>query len=280
MLMRINRRIAPGPARCYKICAALLDGRSGLEIGGPSAIFSVGGVMPLYAVVGSLDNCNFATRTVWEGRIEEGRTFTFSPYRPPGWQYITEAVDLRAVEDARYDFVLSSHTLEHVANPVKALDEWMRVLKKAGVLVLVLPHKEATFDHRRPVTSLEHLLDDHAADVDERDLTHLPEILELHDLSRDPAAGGREAFVERCHGNPDNRSMHHHVFDTDLAVRLLDLRGWQIREVEPMLPLHIIIVAQKPAAGAHVDNEAFRGADARYRRSSPFAEDRVRPALG
>ena len=47
---------------------------------------------------------------------------------------------------------------------------------------LVVPHKDKTFDHNRPVTSLNHLEEDLDNDVDEDDLTHLPEILELHDL--------------------------------------------------------------------------------------------------
>jgi SAM-dependent methyltransferase len=44
-------------------------------------------------------------------------------------------------EDGKYDFVFSSHCLEHIWLPQKALKEWLRILKPEGFLVLFLPHK-------------------------------------------------------------------------------------------------------------------------------------------
>ena len=40
--------------------------------------------------------------------------------------------------------------------------------------------------------------------VQENDLTHVEEVLELHDLSRDPQAGTKEAFKIRCQKNFEN----------------------------------------------------------------------------
>jgi hypothetical protein len=62
--------------------------------------------------------------------------------------------------------VLSSHCLEHVANPILALREWLRVMTPDGTLVLVLPHKEGTFDHQRPTTTLGHMIDDYEREDD------------------------------------------------------------------------------------------------------------------
>lgn len=45
------------------------------------------------------------------------------------------------VENNRYDFVYSSHTLEHMWFPRKTLKEWLRILKPGGFLILHLPHK-------------------------------------------------------------------------------------------------------------------------------------------
>jgi SAM-dependent methyltransferase len=115
--------------------------KRGIEIGGPSPeIFGP----HIYPAITSLDNVNF--KTTWEGSIQEGNTFVFHPSRPPGRQYIREATALVDIPSASYDFLLSSHTLEHTANPILALREWLRVLKDNGVVVLVLPHKEGTFD--------------------------------------------------------------------------------------------------------------------------------------
>jgi SAM-dependent methyltransferase len=239
------RHFRPLRAKLMATVAPLAANRRALEVGGPSQIFGRGGVLPVYPLVASLDNSNFANQTIWEGTIEEGQTFRFDPAKPAGRAYICEATDLHPVASGSYDLVLSSHTLEHVANPLRALREWMRVLRSGGALVLVLPQREATFDHRRPVTTFEHLLADERADRGENDLTHLPEILELHDLERDPSAGTREQFEERSRRVLEFRALHHHVFDADLVTRMLTHVGFNIAGTEIQPPFHLIAVARK-----------------------------------
>lgn len=242
--------------------------KRGIEIGGPSPeVFGP----HIYPMVRSLDNVNFSSKTTWEGSIQEGNTFVFHPSRAPGRQYILEATALVGLTTASYDFLLSSHTLEHTANPILALREWLRVLQDNGVIVLVLPHKDGTFDWRRPTTTLDHLKDDFDRGVDEHDLTHLPEILELHDLSRDPLAGDLENFKGRSLNNFENRCLHHHTFTAPSAVALLNHVGVQIISVETFLPQNIIIVAIKSQSA---DNGSFLDLSARCYRQSPFQSDR------
>jgi SAM-dependent methyltransferase len=231
-------------------------GRRGLEVGGPSAIFR--DLLPVYRCVASLDNVNFASATVWEGTIEAGDTFVYDPRRPPGRQYLAEAGDLAAIADGTYGVVLSSHTLEHTANPLATLAEWRRVLRGDGALVLVLPQKQGTFDHRRPVTTMRHLLEDEARGTTEDDLTHLPEILELHDLERDPPAGTPEEFEARSRDNAANRCLHHHVFDEELAVAAVEHAGFRVRAVDMLPPYHIVVVATstRPSSGADAEPPA------------------------
>lgn len=206
-------RLRMGRLRNHRAYQRELRGKAGLEIGGPSQVFRH--ALPVYTVVGSLDGVNFSTNTMWEGQLAAGGRFEYLPGRA-GVQRVAEATDLRDIATGSYQFVLSSNCLEHVANPLKALREWMRVIEPGGLLLLVLPNQVANFDHRRPVTLFEHLLDDERRDVGEDDLTHLPEILSLHDLDRDPGAGGRENFVRRSHDNLKHRGLHHHVFDPAL----------------------------------------------------------------
>lgn len=220
-------------------------GKSGIEIGGPSQAFSRKGVFPVYPMVGNLDNCNFRADTVWEKSLQQGKTFLFDPGKPAGRQYLAESTALAELPSGAYDFVLSSHMLEHTANPIQALLEWKRLLVDEGVLVLVLPDKRHTFDHRRPVTTLMHLVDDFKAGMAEDDLTHLPEILALHDLGRDPDAGDVEAFRARSLRNVENRCLHHHVFDTQLAAALVGHVGLKVHAVEEIGPHHILLLAQK-----------------------------------
>jgi SAM-dependent methyltransferase len=269
------RRIVSPRLRCYQACQPLLHDKIGLEIGGPSPVFGRRGLLPVYPIVARLDNCNFSNQTIWEGAIREGATFHYDKRRTPGNQYITEAADLKSIPSESYDFVLSSHTLEHIANPLLALSEWKRVLKEDGILVLVVPHKDGTFDHRRPVTKLEHLLQDFERRTTEADLTHLPEILRLHDLALDPGAGDSPSFKRRSEGNLENRCLHHHVFDTQLAVEVVHHMGLQIHAAEAVLPYHIFIVAQRVMEGRQPQNEQYAGGEAEYRRHSPFSSDRL-----
>ena len=225
-------------------------GKSGIEIGGPSPAFSRRGVFPVYPLVGNLDNCNFGANTVWEGALQQGKTFVFDPARPAGQQYLAETTALGELPSAAYDFVLSSHMLEHTANPMLALLEWKRLLVDGGTLVLLLPDRRHTFDHRRPVTTLEHLIDDFKAEMGEDDLTHLPEILALHDLERDPDAGDMASFKARSLRNVENRCLHHHVFDVRLARELVEYAGLKVHAVEEHGPHHILLLAQNEASHA------------------------------
>lgn len=252
-----------------------LRGKSGIEIGGPSQVFASKGIFPVYSIAGHLDNCNFGSVTVWEGHIDEGYTFEFDRRKPKGQQFIAEATDMKAISSGSYDFVLSSHVLEHTANPILALMEWIRVLKDDGVLVLILPHKDGTFDHRRPVTTLSHMQEDYDAGVGEDDMTHLPEILALHDFNLDPQAGGMENFKKRSLRNFENRCLHHHVFDTKSAVELVDHMGLQLVGIEPVYPMHVVIVAKKNGQGDGVNNQSIMTALSNILRRSPFQSDKA-----
>jgi len=253
-----------------------LKEKIGLEIGGPSSIFNDDGILPIYSVVKRLDGCNFSENTVWEGHIQSGETYRYHCGRKNGHQFICDAVNLKMIQDESYDFVLASHVIEHIANPIKALLEWRRVLKEGGVLLLVVPHKDGTFDHNRQATTLQHLIHDFENDVKEDDLTHIEEILQLHDLSMDPAAGTPDEFKKRSMNNFNNRCLHHHVFDTMFAIEILNYCQFKILNLKTILPFHIIILGEKTKLQRKetVDNSLFLAMNAKWRKYSPFASDR------
>ncbi|MDP3761738.1 MAG: methyltransferase domain-containing protein [Ramlibacter sp.] len=259
---------------------AQLFAGTGLEVGGPSGLFAVEGYAPVYAHAGRLDNVNFAHQTRWEGVIHAGDSFTFRAGCAPGTQYLREATDLQAIGDGTYDFLISSHMLEHCANPMKALREWQRVMRPDGTLILVLPHKDGTFDWRRPVTPLRHMIEDDERDVGEDDRTHFDEVLRLHDLKRDIFQPSAEAFRTWVEGNTVNRGLHHHVFDSHSAARLVDHAGFEILCVEPAETESIFVFARKPQRGHVPRNEDFTSLRAPFLKASPFPSDRRRARSG
>jgi SAM-dependent methyltransferase len=259
----------------FKLTVDTLRGQIGIEIGGPSEpVFGRGQLLPVYAVARRIDNCNFSPSTIWEGSIQQGNTFRFDPLNKPGRQFVCEATEIRAAVSDTYDFLLSSHTIEHLANPIGALEEWKRVLKVGATLILIVPHRDATFDHRRPITPLAHLIDDYNRSTGEDDMTHYEEIVSLHDRSMDIHSGDADYFQRRSLDNLRNRCFHHHVFDTRSFIALLDRGGLQLQLVRPQRPNHIIAVATTLAAGTDPDNHRFLARDAAFLRRSPFRSDR------
>lgn len=275
MLARI---LYPKPA-CHRLCAELVRGKVGMEVGGPSQIFSRAGQFPLYDAVGSLDNCNFAEDSLWGHNSSHDGTYQFSKQKPSGRQKILEAIDLQRILSASYDFLLSSHTIEHIANPIKALIEWKRIIKPLGVLILVIPHRDGTFDHQRPVTPFAHLLRDYQMNTGEDDLTHLDEIMQLHDFSRDKGALNKAHFYQRALNNLHNRGLHHHVFDTMLAAQLLDYAGYEIMAIEPKKPFHIFLVATIPLVNHTKDNSKLLNELPTRLSGSPFSTDHLSDRL-
>jgi SAM-dependent methyltransferase len=217
----------------------------GLELGGPSVAFSPEGPLPVYAVAARVDNVNFAPRTRWEA-VDEGLTFRFDESKPPGRQFVDEATALSSIETGGYDFTLVSHMLEHTANPLKVLEAVRRILKPTGVLLLILPDPRHTFDHHRPVTTLEHLVADYERGTGEDDLTHLPEIVELHDLTADRGAPqSRAEFRDRCLRNSTLRCMHHHVFDEALVREVLGRSAFRVLDFSTRPPHDLICLAAR-----------------------------------
>lgn len=224
--------------------AKTFKGQTGIEIGGPSKPFDLRSFFPVYLYAGKIDGVNFSNTTVWEGNIKEGNSYQYTANRPKGRQYIDEAAALTSVPDNHYDFLLSCHSLEHVANPVQALKRWNTVLKPGGRLCLILPDKRYTFDHNRPYTSFEHLLQDYQTNVTEQDTTHFDEVIRLHDLSKD--RGQTEAaLMERTQNNYINRCVHHHVFSFELIEQLLNYCGFKITMTKAFEPFHLFTLAEK-----------------------------------
>lgn len=246
------RLLLQGRLQCFELALSLVEGKSGLEIGGPSDVFrgwrtpsrmyGWRSPLPIYDRVASLDNCDFSSSTIWASHQEEYR---FSPRIAPGKTIIADGF-LPLVPDNTYDFVLSSHSLEHIANPVRALHEWKRVTRPGGSLILVLPDYRRTFDHRRPSTPVGHMFEDYLRNVGEDDTTHVSEVLQLHDVEidggLDPQTSG--GLRIRTMNNLSNRCLHHHVFDEFNSAELLKRVGLEILAIELALPHHIVLLSR------------------------------------
>lgn len=199
-----------------QILANITYNKKGIEIGGPS---STGGL--LYRLCEHMDNVIFSKNTVWSQHTDEyvyyqGKT---------GKVIINDAVNITNISDESYDFCFASHCLEHIANPIKAVKEWLRIVKTNGYVVLILPEKTQCFDHKRKYSLSSTLISQYEKNVGEDDLSTLPEILANHDLSMDLPAGNLQQFTQRSLDNYNNRCLHHYVYNPDLLKEITQYVG-------------------------------------------------------
>lgn len=84
--------------------------------------------------------------------------------------------------DSSLDYVVSSHVIEHCADPVGAFLEWNRVLKPGGIVFMIFPKRDALpADQGRPVSEVSAMVAAHL----ERDRAR----------PRDEAHGGDQGHV-------------------------------------------------------------------------------------
>lgn len=215
---------------------SLVSGLRALEIAGPSKIFQSEGPIPIYEHLSVLDDCSHPRPARWGGRllIEES-DFFYAPDRRPGKQFVGDATELNDIADGSYELVLGSHVLEHIANPIKALRTWMRVLAPNGLILQVVPHGRMTFDKHRPITELDHFIADFRSGTTESDQTHHDEVRLLSTETHSDAW-----FVEAAL----HRGVHHHVFDTKSVLALFEYVGLVILGLALIEPYNIVVLAR------------------------------------
>jgi len=126
--------------------SALLCVGNGVEVGAmckPAKLPKATSI--LYADIGTSDEIRQSIEetgyTGYRGEYPEV-SIVFPPDRPP----------LESIKSSSLDFVYSSHSLEHSPNPVGALVDYLRVVKKGGIVYTLIPNKRHTFDNKRQVT--------------------------------------------------------------------------------------------------------------------------------
>ena len=113
------------------------------------------------------------------------------------------------------DFVICSHVLEHLAEPLGFITEIHRVLRYGGNAVIFLPDRHRTFDRHQNPTQLAHLVAEHEAGVSDVDDDHIRTFLERSDVEasyREPEEGQDLTAFYEWHRT---RSIHAHYWDEE-----------------------------------------------------------------
>jgi len=189
----------------------ITNNKQGIEIGGPSPNGTI-----IYENATNMDNVIFSKKTVWSKHVDE-----YNYYNDKiGKLIINDGVNISQIQNNIYDFCFSSLCLEHIANPLKAINEWLRIIKKDGYIIIIVPEKSECSDHRRDYSNFSTLLSQYDNNIGEDDLSTLPEILAKHDFSMDIHAPDVEQFTKRSLDNFTNRCLHHYVYNPDLLMQI------------------------------------------------------------
>lgn len=185
---------------------------------------------------GKSPRCDPAT-TIFLDRFTDNKDATPRP------DIIADAAHI-PVPDGSFDFLFSSHMLEHHQDTLRVLYEWKRVLKPGGVLFLILPHQARTIDRHRAVTTFQHHIDDYATLGDQEDHSHYAEIragwsrLEDFDQLRAEFEAEWRMDVWDWPGRIKNGVIHFHVWSQNEVVDLFRYVGLSIEYVADAFPEH------------------------------------------
>lgn len=157
-------------------------------------------------------------------------------------------------KDNSLDYVVASHVIEHIANPIAAFAEWYRVLRPGGLIYMVVPDRRYTFDRPRPLTPLDHFFDDYSRNTTAGDATHIDDFAFGVDWAQfDPATSADQAPAKRAElaaglhhavKSGGQINIHFHVFEPDNVIGLIQrlaegenpLFRWQVLDRAERFP--------------------------------------------
>jgi len=218
-----------------------VENKTGFELGGPSE--NTLGSLGVYDVATKVDIANCSADAIREKRVKDGSPFLWKN-QPKGIQYLLDAIDLHGIPNELYDFVAASHILERIANPFKALLEWLRILRSGGVLIVITTFKAVTIDHKRDIVRIEHLINDYNNQTTEADRSHLDERIRLPEFSRDIPAKNKEFLKKRLEKKFQHHDLHQHLYDQELLYYIFKCLNLDVK-IQITWGNHDIIIGQK-----------------------------------
>lgn len=123
---------------------------------------------------------------------------------------------LATLADGSQDFVIAQHVLEHMENPLRGLQNMLRVLRVGGVVYLSVPDMRFTFDAARPPTSFLHVWEDFELGGEFSRQAHYEEWERLV-----PRTGVAEADRGAEQLMADRWSIHFHAWAADDLLEML-----------------------------------------------------------
>jgi predicted SAM-dependent methyltransferase len=136
---------------------------------------------------------------------------------------VDDGEKLATIAEESQDFIVANHFLEHTEDPMGTIETHLGKLRPGGILFYAVPDKRYTFDFRREVTPLQHMVDDHEQGPERSRATHYDEwtrlvVAEKYEGEEQALAGARKLEAEAY-------SIHMHVWtQAEFLQMILALR--------------------------------------------------------
>lgn len=114
---------------------------------------------------------------------------------------------LETIAPASQDFIIANHFIEHCENPIKTIMIHSSRLKPGGILYLAVPDRDKTFDRRRPITPLEHVIKDFQSGPEWSHFEHYREWARLVENVQEESVEARAQQLIKM-----RYSIHYHVW--------------------------------------------------------------------
>jgi SAM-dependent methyltransferase len=132
-----------------------------------------------------------------------------------------DAHELAGIAEASFDFVYSSHVLEHLENPARAVKNWWRVLKPGGYLILYVPERDL-FERKKTLPSDISLDHKHFFLLDRDDP---PDTIGLIPLLKNNLAGVELVHKRTCSAGYDANLPLSFMSDAEYSIELVARKG-------------------------------------------------------
>lgn len=189
---------------------------------------------------------------------------------------------LSTVAEESQDFIVANHFLEHCEDPIRTIETHLGKLKPGGVLFYAVPDKRYTFDHRRPVTPLEHMVEDREQGPERSRQEHYDEwsrlvVSEEGDTEEQVEARSRELEAAQY-------SIHMHVWtQAEFLQLILQCRerfeeGFDIEAASRQAIEFIVVLRKAGPPPVAPPGPTAPGGTARWRRLARRVVSRLRSA--
>lgn len=161
----------------------------------------------------------------------------------------TSLDEMEGIPENTYDFIVSSHVIEHCRNPIRVLQAAHQKLKKGGRLFFTVPHMHYTFDKDRRLTSVAHMVEDFLHPDHERDAIHTMDFV-VNVLFQEPERDqARIDAILKQYMQREEIDVHYHTFTEE---NFDDMIQWYAENIAPWS--HYTI---HPRTSRYASNEFF-----------------------